>query len=256
MTGSREPVLGGRLAVVVGASQGIGEAIAIAFGEAGARLVLLGRSADRLASAKSAVHAAGADAEVIEVDVREVSSVHSAFAEILRDVGEPTIVVNSAGVPYTKEALEVSEREWDDVMDVHLKGTFFVCQTAATYMGQLGYGKVINLSSTWAFSTDIGKSVYAVAKAGVSHLTSALAVEWAHLGIRVNAIAPCTTATVSRADAIADPKRGASLVAHIPMARVAEPKDIVGAAVFLAGEDSDFITGHTLMVDGGWRARS
>lgn len=241
----------------MGASTGIGRSIAEACAGAGAeRLLLLGRDVGRLDQTAATSQASGATAITMKCDVTDAATVHAAFSQMSKSESPPQVVVNCAGVPFTKMALDVEESEWDEVMNVHVKGTFLVCQAAASMFIPLGYGKIVNLSSTWAYSADHGKSVYSAAKAAVSQLTAALAVEWADLGIRVNAIAPCTTATSSRASAIADPKRGPALIAHIPMGRVAVPEDVAAAAVFLASEASDFITGHTLMVDGGWRAKS
>ncbi len=152
-------------------------------------------------------------------------------------------------------SLEVTEEDWDRVLDVHAKGTFFCCQVFGRRMIDRGYGKIINLSSTWSASTDLGKSVYGLAKAGVSYLTAALSTEWAPLGVRVNAIAPTATLTESTSLAFRENEgRAERLRSRIKLGRFAEPSDLAGTAIFLASPASDFISGHTLFVDGGWHA--
>jgi NAD(P)-dependent dehydrogenase (short-subunit alcohol dehydrogenase family) len=243
------------LAVVVGGSEGIGAAIAEVLAGAGARVVLAARDADRLEASRRRCVAAGAvDVDVHTVDVRSPDSI-GALADVVRDRhGPATVLVNSAGVTAIKPALDVDVDDWDRVHDVHLRGPFLTAQAFASGMAAEGYGKIVNLSSTWATTVAPGRSIYSAAKAGLSHLTAALAVEWAPLGIRVNAIAPAATRTPSREALFAtDPELEESLRDRIPLGRLATPTDIVGAAMFLARPESDFVTGHTLYVDGGWR---
>jgi NAD(P)-dependent dehydrogenase (short-subunit alcohol dehydrogenase family) len=244
--------LSGKLAVVVGASLGIGQAVAIAMARAGARVVLAGRSLDRLREARSDFAASG-DVDVVKIDVASPDSIAAASADIERRHGAPAILFNSAGYSVTKPALDVTPEEWDAVHDVQLRGTFFSCQAFARPMSAAGYGKIINVSSTWGATVAPGRSVYCAAKAGVSHLTAALGTEWAPLGIRVNAIGPTATITPTiEARLAADPTREEYLRSRIPLGRLATADDMVGAALFLASPASDFITGQTLFVDGGW----
>jgi 2-deoxy-D-gluconate 3-dehydrogenase len=245
----------GGLAVVSGASGGIGQAIAVGLARAGASLVLAGRDVDRLAQTRDLAEAAGAEVTCVPLDMSDVDSVH-AFADLLAGLAvPPRILVNSAGNSITKNAFDVTPQDWDLVHDVHLRGTFFLCQAVGKLMSAQSYGKIVNLSSTWAATVAPGRSVYCAAKAGLSHLTAALAVEWAPLGLRVNAIAPTATRTPRVADRFAaDPARELYLRDRIPLGRLALPEDITGAALFLASPVSDFVTGHTLYVDGGWRA--
>jgi 2-deoxy-D-gluconate 3-dehydrogenase len=165
------------------------------------------------------------------------------------------VLVNCAGFGFTKPALEVTEEDWDRVLNLHAKGTFFCSQVFGRRMIDRGYGKIINLSSTWSASTDQGKSVYGLAKAGVSYLTAALSTEWAPLGVRVNAIAPTATLTENTSRSLRENQaRAERLRSRIKLGRFAEPLDLAGAALFLASPASDFVTGHTLFVDGGWHA--
>jgi NAD(P)-dependent dehydrogenase (short-subunit alcohol dehydrogenase family) len=250
--------LDGRLAVITGASQGIGRAFAVAYSRAGAEVVLVSRGREKLLEAQRAVETTGGQAHSICADVSRTEDIRQLERGVLkliegRDLG--LVLVNCAGFGFTKPALEVTEEDWDKVLDVHAKGTFFCCQEFGRRMIDRGYGKIINLSSTWSSSTDPGKSVYGAAKAGVSYLTAALSTEWAPLGVRVNAIAPTATLTESTSLAFQENEaRAERLRSRIKLGRFAVPSDLVGAALFLASPASDFISGHTLFVDGGWHA--
>ena len=256
--------LDGRLAVITGASDGIGRAFALAYARSGAEVVLVSRTLEKLLEVKRSVEAAGGRAHVIPADVGRTADIRSMEQEVSglinsRDKGRDLALalVNCAGFGFTKAALDVTEEDWDRILDVHGKGTFFCCQFLGRMMIERGYGKIINLSSTWSVSTDTGKSVYGAAKAGVSYLTAALSTEWAPLGVRVNAIAPTSTLTESTSRSFRENEaRAKRLLSRIKLGRFAEPSDLVGAAVFLASPASDFITGHTLFVDGGWHAGS
>jgi NAD(P)-dependent dehydrogenase (short-subunit alcohol dehydrogenase family) len=244
--------LADKLAVVVGASEGIGRAVAVAMAHAGARVVLAGRSLERLNNARSDFDVRG-DVDAVELDVAIPDSITAAAAVIESRHGAPAILFNSAGYSITKPALEVTVADWDAVHDVQLRGTFFSCQAFARPMVTASYGKIINVSSTWAVTVAPGRSVYSIAKAGVSQLTAALGTEWAPLGVRVNAIGPTATVTPAiEARLAADPSREEYLRSRIPMGRLATVNDMIGAALFLAGPASDFVTGQTLFVDGGW----
>jgi 2-deoxy-D-gluconate 3-dehydrogenase len=250
--------LDGRLAVITGASDGIGRAFALAYSRSGAEVVLVSRTREKLLEVKDAIEAAGGRAHVIRADVSEIGDIRSIEQEVSRvSKGKDLalILVNCAGFGFTKPALDITEEDWDHILDVHAKGTFFCCQTLGRLMIERGYGKIINLSSTWSVSTDNGKSVYGIAKAGVSYLTAALSTEWAPLGVRVNAIAPTSTLTENTSRSFRENEaRAQKLLSRIKLGRFAESSDLVGAAVFLASPASDFITGHTLFVDGGWHA--
>jgi NAD(P)-dependent dehydrogenase (short-subunit alcohol dehydrogenase family) len=250
--------LNGRLAVITGASDGIGRAFAIAYSRSGAELALVSRKREKLLEVQRSIEAAGGRAHVIPADVGKIEDIRSMEQEVSRLIKgrDPALVlVNCAGFGFTKPALDITEEDWDRILDVHAKGTFFCCQALGRLMIERGYGKIINLSSTWSTSTDMGKSVYGAAKAGVSYLTAALSTEWAPIGVRVNAIAPTSTLTESTSRSFRENEaRAQRLLSRIKLGRFAEPSDLVGAAVFLASPASDFITGHALYVDGGWHA--
>lgn len=247
-----------RLAVITGASEGMGRTFALAFATAGARIVLSSRRRAKLDDVKREIEAGGGTADVFAADVARLEDVKALAAAVARlDPGEGLILVNNAGLGQTKAALDITEEEWDQLVDAHLKGTFFCCQQIAPLMIARGYGKIINLSSTWAKTSDVGKAAYGAAKAGIMRLTAALSTEWAPHGVRVNALAPTATLTESTSRGLSEnPERARSLLAHIRLGRFAQPADMVGPALFLASESSDFISGHTLFVDGGWTAAS
>ena len=250
--------LDGRLVIVTGASDGIGKAFALSFSRAGAEVVLISRSREKLSQTQQLIANAGGIGHVISADLSSVDQVLALpkrVEEILDGRQPKLVLINNAGFGFTKPAIEVTESDWDKLLDLQLKGTFFVCQAFGKMMIERGYGKIVNLSSTWSASTDMGKSVYGAAKAGVSYLTAALSTEWARHGVRVNAIAPTTTLSENTKQSLSDnPERAKILLGRIMLGRFAEPEDLLGAAIFLAATASDFITGQTLFVDGGWNA--
>jgi NAD(P)-dependent dehydrogenase (short-subunit alcohol dehydrogenase family) len=247
--------LDGRLIIVTGASEGLGRTFAETFAALGAYVVLAARRRDKLEVVQQAIAAAGGQAEVVVTDLCSLDDIRRLAARVDDVAGTDAklVLVNNAGLGFTKPALEVTEAEWDSLIDLNLKGTFFCSQQIGALMLARGYGKIINLSSTWAVATDTGKSAYAAAKAGVRQLTAALSCEWAPQGVRVNALAPTSTLTdfVKRSFA-ARPDRVERVRSRIKLGRFAEPNDMVGAAIFLASAASDFVTGQTLFVDGGF----
>src|SRR6202790_2996228 len=223
--------LDGRLAIITGASQGIGRAFALAYSRAGAEVILVSRGREKLLEAQREVETAGGRAHVICADLSKVEDIRVLEQGVLkfiegRHLG--LVLVKSAGFVFTKPALEVTEEDWERVLDVHAKSTFFCCQIFGRQMIDRGYGKIINLSSTWSTSTDLGKSVYGLAKAGVSYLTAALSTEWGPLGVRVNAIAPTTTLSENTSKAMKEnAARASRLRARVQLGRCAQPRALV-----------------------------
>ncbi len=245
-----------RLIVVTGASEGLGRAFAEAFAGAGAEVVLASRRADKLSEVRDRIVAAGGRATTAPTDIRRLSDIR-ALAAVVRALAQASerklVLVNNAGFGFTRPALETDEADWDALFDLHVKGTFFCAQQIGALMIERRYGKIINLSSTWAVATDPGKSAYGTAKAAISHLTAALSTEWAPLGVRVNALAPTTTLTdFVQGTMAANPARAERLKSRIKLGRFGQPADLLGAAIFLAAAASDFVTGQTLFVDGGF----
>lgn len=244
--------LGNTISVVIGASEGIGAAIAVGLAKAGSTVIAGGRDMERMAATIGLVNKAGGIVHAHTVDVRTPESVGTFSRTVLDGYGPPTILVNSMGGTLIKPLRDVEVEEWDNIHNTHLRGAFLVCRSFVDAMAEKGYGKIINLSSLAAVRGHNLRGVYSVAKAGLNHLTSTLATEWGPLGIRVNGIAPVTTHTprVTKQLKI-DADREAALSKRIPLGRIAVPEDMVGPALFLASPLSDFVTGQTLVVDGG-----
>ncbi|MDO8674326.1 MAG: glucose 1-dehydrogenase [Dehalococcoidia bacterium] len=246
--------LTGRVALVTGASEGIGRGIALGLASAGADLILAARREDMLQEVKSDAAKIGRRAEVCVCDVTNLASIAALKAFSLERFGKVDVLVNNACYSANRPAWLLGESDWDRMVDTGLKGVFFVSQIIGSIMREKGYGKIINLSSTFAKSVYPGAATYSAIKAAVSHLTESLAVEWAPDGIRVNALAPTAIPTPSRA-ALITPERKAMLIGRIPLGRLGAIEDLIPAAIFLASQASDFVTGHTLFVDGGWVAK-
>jgi len=245
-----------RMIVVTGASEGIGRAFAECFARAGAFIVLASRRKDKLESVRQAIAASGGRAEVVATDVSRLEDIRvlaDAVSRLAKENDRRLVLVNNAGFGFTKPALETTEQDWDALFDTHVRGTFFCSQKIGAMMIARGYGKIVNMSSAWSDATDAGKSAYGAAKAAVSHLTAQLSAEWAPLGVRVNALAPTATMTDFTARVMAaNPERSKRLLERIKLGRFAQTQDLLGAAVFLASAASDFVTGQTLFVDGGF----
>jgi 2-deoxy-D-gluconate 3-dehydrogenase len=245
--------LAGRTALVTGANTGLGQAIAVALAQAGADIVAVGRS--DAAQTAAQVAAAGRRFDFIAADLSSAEPAGRVIAEALARQGRLDILVNNAGIIRRADSLDVSEEDWDAVINTNLKALFFLSQAAAAHMGQHGGGKVINVASLLSFQGGIRVPAYTASKSAVAGLTKALANEWAVKGINVNALAPGYFDTNNTAALKADPERNASILARIPAGRWGQPSDLGGAAVFLAGRASDYVHGIVLPVDGGWLAR-
>lgn len=246
--------LKGKRALVTGANTGLGQGIAIALAEAGADLVLVGRSS--AAETAKAITAAGATSTEITADLGVMDAVKSLIQQAEDTAGPVDILVNNAGIIRRADAVDFTEQDWDDVMDVNIKSTFFLCQGfARSVIARKATGKVINIASMLSYQGGIRVASYTSSKSGVMGLTRLLANEWAGKGINVNAIAPGYFATNNTAALQADETRNRQILERIPAERWGKPSDIGGAAVFLSSEASDYVQGITLPVDGGWLAR-
>lgn len=244
-----------RVAVVTGASEGIGRDMAVGLAKAGADIVVSSRREEMLKAVKAEIEHCGRKSEVFAMDVSKLDEIDALKDFIQHRFGKVDILVNNAGYTVTKPAWEINENEWDDMLDISFKGLFFCCQKIGSIMKENGYGKIINLSSTFSRSIIPGRSVYGGIKAGISHLTEALAAEWAPDGVRVNALAPTAVRTPSR-ESLLQGKMLETMLSRIPLGRLAVTDDLITAVIYLASEASDFVTGHTLFVDGGWIAAS
>jgi len=245
-----------KVAVVTGASQGIGRAIALGLAQAGAHLALAKHPEGRqqeIQEVKAEIEKLGRKAEIILTDVSDVAQVRALMDKTKQTFGRLDILVNNAGWTGNTLALDVTEEEWDKTMDASLKSVFFACQAAARIMIPQGGGKIINIGSNFGVITFKTRSVYAAAKAAVHHLSRALSLEWARQGVTVNVVAPAITETPSRKVILERPgyKEWATNE-MLPIGRWLQPQDLVGAVLYLSSHMSDMVVGHTLMVDGGW----
>jgi 2-dehydro-3-deoxy-D-gluconate 5-dehydrogenase len=245
-----------KIAVVTGASQGIGRAVALGLAQAGAHLVLAKypeKRQDEIKAVQAEIEALGRKAIIVQTDVAEVDQVRALMEKTKETFGRIDILLNNAGWTGTTPALDVTEEEYDRTMAASLKSVFFASQAAARIMIPQGGGKIINIGSNFGEIAFKSRSVYAAAKAGVHHLSRALSLEWAKDGVLVNVVAPCITETESRKNILERPgyKEWATKE-MIPRGRWNQPDDLVGAVLFLSSPLSDMVVGHVLMVDGGW----
>jgi 2-dehydro-3-deoxy-D-gluconate 5-dehydrogenase len=246
--------LSGKVALVTGANTGIGQGIAIGLARAGADIVVAGRTSP--AATAAAIQDTGRKVHLVQADLGRPREAQGVIAQTVQLAGRIDILVNNAGTIRRAEALEFSEQDWDDVLNVNLKTPFFLAQAAARAMLEAGRGgKVINIASMLSFQGGIRVASYTASKSGVAGLTRLLANEWAGKGINVNAIAPGYVATNNTAALQADENRNRDILARIPAGRWAKPEDIAGAAVFLASSAADYVHGAIIPVDGGWLAR-
>lgn len=245
--------LTGKAALVTGANTGIGQAIAVALAEAGADVAVAGRSEP--AETLALIAATGRKAVNIKADLSSTEPVQRVIDEAVAGLGKVDILVNNAGIIRRDDLLQFSEEDWDAVIDTNLKTLFFLSQAAAKGMVERGTGKIVNIASLLTFQGGIRVPSYAAAKSGVSGVTKAMANELAPRGVQVNAIAPGYITTNNTAALVADETRNRQILERIPTGRWGKPEDIAGAAVFLASEASDYVTGQVLAVDGGWLAR-
>jgi 2-deoxy-D-gluconate 3-dehydrogenase len=245
-----------KIAIVTGASQGIGRAIAIGLAAAGAHVVL-GKHPDgrneAIQGVQAEIEALGRKAIIVPTDVSDIAQVRAMVDRAKETFGRVDILVNNAGWTGTTLALDVTEEEFDKTMASSLKSVFFACQAAARVMIPQGGGRIVNIGSNFGEIAFKMRSVYAAAKAGVHHLSRALSLEWAKDGVVVNVVAPCITETASRKNILERPgyKEWATKE-MIPRGRWNQPEDLVGAVLFLSSEMADMVVGHVLMVDGGW----
>ncbi|MGC6498973.1 MAG: 2-dehydro-3-deoxy-D-gluconate 5-dehydrogenase KduD [Henriciella sp.] len=246
--------LTGKVALVTGANTGLGQGMAIALAEAGADLVLAGRSAPHETLAR--IEPLGRRAHFVMADLQDLESVDQIVSRTEEYLGRIDILVNNAGIIKRNDAIDFTVEDWDSVMNVNLRTLFFLSQAAAKTMISSGRGgKIINIASMLSFQGGIRVPSYTASKSGVMGLTRLLANEWARYRINVNAIAPGYFATNNTAALQADEVRNAEILGRIPSGRWGSPADLGGAVVFLASAASEYVQGVTLPVDGGWLAR-
>jgi NAD(P)-dependent dehydrogenase (short-subunit alcohol dehydrogenase family) len=243
-----------RVAVVTGGSRGLGRGIVLALAAAGAHVAPVSRTAADLEAVADEIRALGRRALPAAADVTDEASVQAMLSRVVDEFGRIDILVNSAGIVSLKPTIEFPIDEWQRIMDVNLRGTFLCCKEAAKAMLAQKRGKIINMSSVRGHQGRAKDPAYPASKGAVNLLTKSLAIEWAQQGIQVNAIAPTFIRTDLNASMLDDKETREWVLSRIPMGRVGQIWDLFGLAVFLASPASDFITGQTIYLDGGWTA--
>lgn len=243
--------LTGKIALVTGSSQGIGYALAEGLASHGARIVLNGRSPDKLAAAAAALKAEGHDAHAAPFDVTDPDAVQAAIAKIEADIGPIDILINNAGMQHRAPLEDFPHDQWDALMKTNVTSVFYVAQAVARFMLGRGHGKIVNIASATSELARFSVAPYTAAKGAVRNLTRGMATDWAKKGLQVNAIAPGYFRTPLNKALIEDEKFTAWLEARTPAGRWGDLDELKGAAIFLASDAASFVNGHTLYVDGG-----
>lgn len=241
------------VALVTGASYGIGGATAAGLAADGFDVIVTDLDRSNVAQTEGRIGAAGARSLALDLDVRDQQSIERCFTEALSEFGHVDLLVNNAGVPSPRKLIvETTREDWNSVIDVNLTGAYFFSQAfARRLIEQKRPGHVISLASTFGIIGQSNVSVYGISKAAVSHMTKMMAIEWAELGIRANAVAPGATTTETRAKYHNDPVLGPRARAKIPMGRFAQPDEVAAAIRYLASPAAAYVNGHTLVIDGG-----
>jgi NAD(P)-dependent dehydrogenase (short-subunit alcohol dehydrogenase family) len=246
--------LEGAVAFVTGGTSGIGRALALGLAEAGAHVVPSSRRRDQVEAAAAEIEQKGRRTARVTSDVTDRRSLEAALAATVKDLGKVDVLVNCAGRTKRAPTLEVSEEDWDAILDTNLTGTLRACQVFGGHMLDRGYGRIINIASLSSFVGLFEVAAYTASKAAVAGLTKALAVEWGGRGVNVNAIAPGVFRTALNSELLDGTPRGQEFLARTPLRRFGRVEELAGAAVFLASPAASFINGEVLAVDGGFLA--
>jgi len=252
--GFRALELTNKSAVVIGGTSGIGLAIAKGLAEAGANVAATGRRAEQVRAAKSQIEALGRKSLDVTCDVTNQSSIEKLLAAAHKVFGGVQILVNAAGITKRTPTLELSDEEWNSILETNLNGTLRACRAFGRHMVEQRYGRIINIASLSSFVALYEVAAYSASKAGVASLTKSLAIEWARHGVCVNAIAPGVFRTALNSALLDGTPRGREFLLRTPMQRFGQIEELAGAAVFLASDAASFVTGHLLVVDGGFLA--
>jgi len=250
------PDLTGRVALVTGASRGIGRAIVLGLAEAGAAVVPVARTGAALEELADQVRSGGGEAAPVPMDVGDPASVERGVEEARRAFGRLDVVVNNAALEHSGRAEEMSVEQWDAVLDVNLRSIFLLCRAAAPCLFESSGASIVNVGSIASLTAVRNMAAYTASKHGVIGLTKALAAEWAHRGVRVNCVCPGAIATdlTARLRKATNSDFHRRLMDHTPLGRFAEPEEVVGAVTFLASDAASYVTGAVLSVDGGYGA--
>jgi 2-deoxy-D-gluconate 3-dehydrogenase len=243
--------LDGKVALVTGASRGIGFGLAKALAESGAKVVIAAREQQALTDVAAAIPGSLA----IPVDMRSIASIRECVSRAETHFGRIDVLVNNAGIGANRPALEVTESDWDELMDVNLKGLFFCAQAAARGMISRGFGRIINISSQAGVVGIVDHAVYCASKGGVNQLTRVMALEWSKFGVTVNAVGPTFIYTPGTAERLDNPDYREAVLRRIPMGKIGDISDVSGAVIYLASDAAKLVSGTCLLVDGGWTAQ-
>ncbi len=246
--------LNGRVAVVIGGTSGIGRAIAHGLAEAGANVVCTSRRIDQVEITAKEIEERGRQTIRVTSDVSDRNSLQNLLDECVKAFGKVDILVNSAGRTKRAPTVDFDESDWNDIIETNLTGTLRACQIFGRHFIENGYGRIINIASLSTFVSLFEVAAYSASKAAVASLTKSLAIEWAKLGVNVNAIAPGVFKTDLNRELLESSERGKEFQIRTPMGRFGRVEELAGAAVFLASEAASFVTGEILVVDGGFLA--
>ncbi len=247
--------LDGQVALVTGASMGIGYGLAQAVAQAGVKVAVAARSLDKLNQLVAEIEANGGEALAVQMDMSDVGSIRDGVKQVHKHFGQLDILVNNAGLGNNHDTVDITEDDWDSMMDVNLKGLFFCCQAAGRIMLAQGRGRIINMSSQASVVAIPRHTVYCATKGGVNMLTKVLAIEWGGQGVTVNAVGPTFIYTPGTAERLDNPDFLAGVLDKLPIGHVGTITDVAGAVIYLASPAGGLVNGTVLMVDGGWTAQ-
>jgi dehydrogenase/reductase SDR family protein 4 len=248
--------LSGKVAIVTGGGRGIGRAIALGLAECGAKLVLASRTKEDLEKVVSEIKGNGGEATLVVTDLMVSEQINALVEATMKAYGRVDILVNNAARSFLRPLMDLREDGWDKIFDVNCKAAFLLSRAVAKIMGEQGGGRIINITTVGAVRGGAGMGVYHASKAALSMLTKCMAVEWAPLNVNVNAVGPGLTKTAFSQPIWSNPSLEQMITTRVPKGRLAEPEEIVGAVLFLCSEDSSFITGESIYVDGGTLANT